>query len=144
MRTPCTSIKCIPQRVLCAPDSSKFFGTPCIVPKKIQGWTKAYSKDLFHSAISWVESWLVDEGYFSLNGYLQVSCRPSLTSETMSMFLIFTQGTHLNVKNRWVRSSLHNDFYATNNTIEWKKIYTCGWGWIRPIGLCHRKHLVFW
>ena len=35
------------------------------------------------------------------------SCGPSLTGKTMSVFLIFTQGTHRNVKNRWVRSSLH-------------------------------------
>ena len=24
------------------------------------------------------------------------------------------------------------------------RIYTRGWGWIRPLGLCHRRHLAFW
>ena len=34
------------------------------------------------------------------NNYHHGSCKPSLTGKTMSVFLIFTQGTHRNVKNR--------------------------------------------
>ena len=34
------------------------------------------------------------------NNYHHGSCEPSLTDKTMSVFLIFTQGTHRNVKNR--------------------------------------------
>ena len=34
------------------------------------------------------------------NNYHHGSCVPSLTGKTMSVFLIFTQGTHRNVKNR--------------------------------------------
>ena len=34
------------------------------------------------------------------NNYHKGSCDPSLTGKTMSVFLIFTQGTHQNVKNR--------------------------------------------
>ena len=34
------------------------------------------------------------------NNYHHVSCGPSLTGKMMSMFLIFTQGTHRNVDNR--------------------------------------------
>ena len=33
------------------------------------------------------------------NNYHQGRCGPSLTGKTMSVFLIFTQGTHQNVKN---------------------------------------------
>ena len=34
------------------------------------------------------------------NNYHHGSCGPSLTGKTMSVFLIFTQGMHQNVKNR--------------------------------------------
>ena len=34
------------------------------------------------------------------NNYHHGSCGPSLTGKTMSVFLIFTQGTYRNVKNR--------------------------------------------
>ena len=34
------------------------------------------------------------------NNYHHGSCGPSFTGKTMSVFLIFTQGTHRNVKNR--------------------------------------------
>ena len=37
------------------------------------------------------------------------SCGTSLTSKPSSVSLIFTQGTHRNVKNRWVKSSLKTD-----------------------------------
>ena len=46
-------------------------------------------------------------GEIQRNNYHHGSCGPSLTAETMSVFLIFKQGTHRNVKNRWVRSSLN-------------------------------------
>ena len=45
-------------------------------------------------------------GKIQRNNYHHWSCGPSLTGETMSVFLIFAQGTHRNVKNRRVRSSL--------------------------------------
>ena len=57
-------------------------------------------------------------GKIQRNNYHHESCGPSLTGKTMSVFLIFRQGTHRNVKNRSVRSSFHNDFYATNNTVD--------------------------
>ena len=52
------------------------------------------------------------------NDYHHGSCGHSLTGKTMSVFLIFSQETNRNVKNRWVRGSLHNDFYATNNAVD--------------------------
>ena len=39
-------------------------------------------------------------GKIQRNNYHHGSCEPTLTGETMSVFLIFTQGTHRNVKNR--------------------------------------------
>ena len=39
-------------------------------------------------------------GKIQRNNYRHGSFGPSLTSKTMSVFLIFTQGTHRNVKNR--------------------------------------------
>ena len=45
-------------------------------------------------------------GKIQSNNYHHGSCRPSLLGKTMSVFLIFMQATHWNVKNRWVRSSL--------------------------------------
>ena len=44
-------------------------------------------------------------GKIQRNNYHHGSCGTFLTSKTMSVFLIFTQGTHRNVKNRSVRSS---------------------------------------
>ena len=32
----------------------------------------------------------------------------------------------------------------TKHTLMEMKIYTRGWRWIRPIGLCHRGRLIFW
>ena len=53
-------------------------------------------------------------GKIQRNNYHHESCGgPSLTGKTMSVFLIFTQGTHRNVKNRWVRSSLKATFHLT-------------------------------
>ena len=45
-------------------------------------------------------------GKIQRNNYHHGSCGPSLTGKTMSVFFIFTQGKHRNVKNREVRSSL--------------------------------------
>ena len=39
-------------------------------------------------------------GKIQRNNYHHGSCGPSLTGKTMSMFLIFTQRTHRNAKNR--------------------------------------------
>ena len=39
-------------------------------------------------------------GKMQRNNYHHGSCSPSLRCKTMSVFLIFTQGTHRNVKNR--------------------------------------------
>ena len=39
-------------------------------------------------------------GKIQRNDYDHGSCGPSLTGKTSSVFLIFTQGTHRNVKNR--------------------------------------------
>ena len=45
-------------------------------------------------------------GKIERNNYHHGSCGTSLTSKTSSVSLIFTQGTHRNVKNRRVKSSL--------------------------------------
>ena len=50
-------------------------------------------------------------GKIQRNNYHHGSCGPSLTGKTMSVFLIFTQGTHRNVKNRRVRSSLYSTIF---------------------------------
>ena len=47
------------------------------------------------------------------NNYHHGSCGPSFTGKTMSVFLIFTQETHRNVKNRLVRSALKATFHLT-------------------------------
>ena len=39
-------------------------------------------------------------GKIQRNNYHHGSCGPSLTGKTMSMFLIFMQGTHRNIQNR--------------------------------------------
>ena len=39
-------------------------------------------------------------GKIQRNNYHHGSCRPSLTGKAMSLFFIFRQGTHRNVKNR--------------------------------------------
>ena len=39
-------------------------------------------------------------GKIQRNNFHHGSCGPSLTGKMMSVFLIFTQGTHRNVKNR--------------------------------------------
>ena len=55
-------------------------------------------KATFHSTISMRVQRAT--GKIQRNNYHHGSCGPSLTGRTMSVFLIFTQGTHRNVKNR--------------------------------------------
>ena len=43
----------------------------------------------------------------------------------MSVFLIFTQETHRNVKNRWVRSSLKSVIYTLNGYDQNKYVSGC-------------------
>ena len=52
-------------------------------------------------------------GKIQRNNYHHDSCEPFLTDKTSSVSLIFTQVTHRNVKNRWVRSSLKFSFVVT-------------------------------
>ena len=46
-------------------------------------------------------------GKIQRNNYRHRSCGPSLTGKTSSVSLIFTHGTHRDVKNRQVKSSLN-------------------------------------
>ena len=48
-------------------------------------------------------------GKIQRTNYRHGSCLPSLSGETMSVVLIFTQGTNRNVKNRRVRSGLNGE-----------------------------------
>ena len=51
------------------------------------------------------------------NNYHHRSCGPSLTGKTSSVSLIFTHGTHRNVKNSWVRSSLYSTTFSSFHRI---------------------------
>ena len=62
-------------------------------------------------------------GKIQRNNYHHRSCGSSLTGKTMSVFLIFTQGTHRNVKNRWVRSSLYECFIASIIFVLWHFVF---------------------
>ena len=77
--------------------------TRSIGMSKIVEWEVAL-KATFHLTISMRGQRAT--GKIRRNNYRHGSCGPPLTGKTMSVFLIFTQGTHRNVKNRWVRSSL--------------------------------------
>ena len=55
-------------------------------------------KATFHLTISVREKRAM--GKIQRNNYHHGSCRPSLTGKTSSVSLIFTHGTHRNVKNR--------------------------------------------
>ena len=50
-------------------------------------------------------------GKIQRNNYHHGSYGPSLTGKTMSVFLIFTQGTHWNVKNRGVKATSHSTIF---------------------------------
>ena len=52
-------------------------------------------------------------GKIQRNNYHHGSCGPSLTGKAMSVFLIFTQGKHQNVKNHRVRGSLNTEASLT-------------------------------
>ena len=65
---------------------------------------RRHLKANFHLTISMRGQRATDK--IQRNNYHHGSCVPSLTGKTLSVFLIFTQGTHRNVKNRWARSSL--------------------------------------
>ena len=66
-------------------------------------------------------------GKIQRNNYHHGSCGTSLTSETSSVSLIFTQGTHRNVKNRWVKSSLKAQFIRRVVAVP-NQIRTIQWG----------------
>ena len=51
------------------------------------------------------------------NNYHHRSCGPSLTGKTSSVSLTFTHGTHRNVKNSWVRSSLYSTTFSSFHRI---------------------------
>ena len=59
--------------------------------------TLSHLKATFHSTISMCGQRAT--GKIQRNNYHHVSCWASLTGKTMSVFLIFTQGTHRNVEN---------------------------------------------
>ena len=63
-------------------------------------------------------------GKIQRNNYHHGSRGPSLTGRTMSVFLIFTQGTHRNVKNSRVRSSLKSD--KRSNSIQVSELAQLG------------------
>ena len=50
------------------------------------------------------------------NTYHHGSCGPSLTGKTMSVFLIFTQGTHRNVKSlkKKLKLQVHGQFFTSD------------------------------
>ena len=58
----------------------------------------AFLKATFHLTISMRGQRAT--GKIQRNNYHHGNCGPSLTGKTMSVFVIFTQGTHRNVKNR--------------------------------------------
>ena len=62
-------------------------------------------------------------GKIQKSNYHHRSCGPSLTCKTSSVSLIFTHGTHRNVKNRWVRSRLKG-YFSLNDFYAWA---TCNW-----------------
>ena len=59
---------------------------------------QAFVKATFHLTISMRGQRAT--GKIQRNNYHHESCGASLTGKTMSVFLIFTQGTHRNLKNR--------------------------------------------
>ena len=67
---------------------------------------KSAFKATFHLTISMPGQHAA--GKIQKNNYHHGSCGPSLTGKTSSVSLIFTHGTHRNVKNRQVRSSLYS------------------------------------
>ena len=66
--------------------------------KSVQSALSDLLKATFHLTISMCGQRAT--GKIQRDNYHHGSCGPSLTGKTMSVFLIFTQGTHQNVKNR--------------------------------------------
>ena len=75
-----------------------------IIPRGKFRLVENSSQGTLHLTISM--RWHRATGKIQRNNYHHGSCGPSLRRKTMSVFLIFTQGTDRNVKNRRVRSSL--------------------------------------
>ena len=61
-------------------------------------WLTSSLKATFHVTISMRGQRA--RGKIQRNNYHHGSCVPSLTGKTMTVFLIFTQGTHRNLKKR--------------------------------------------
>ena len=68
----------------------------CTHPTHENRYVRTPLKATFHLTISMRGQRAT--GKIQRNSYHHGSCGPSLTSKTMSVFLIFTQGTHRNVK----------------------------------------------
>ena len=75
----------------------------CSVSRWYEYESRTILKATFHLTISMRGQRAT--GKIKRNNYHHGSCGLSLTDKTMSVFLIFTQGTHRNVKNRRVRSA---------------------------------------
>ena len=67
-------------------------------PAHTSNATLRYLKATFHLTISMCGERAT--GKIQRHNYHHGSCGASLTGKTMSVYLIFTQGTHRNVKNR--------------------------------------------
>ena len=97
--------------------STEFYIVPIQTPVPLRpsaGQNPDWSiKATFHLTISMRGQCAM--GKIQRNNYHHRTCGPSLTGKTMSVFLIFRQRTHRNVKSRSVRS---NNFYATKNTVD--------------------------
>ena len=71
-----------------------------------------FLKATFHMTISMRGQCATGE--IQRNSYHHGNCGPSLTGKTSSVSLMFTHGTHRNVKNRLVRSSLNPSISDAN------------------------------
>ena len=86
-----------------------------LVPNAVHCYTDVFLQGLkatFHFTISMRGQRAT--GKIQRNNYCHGSCGPSLTGKTWSVSLIFTHGTHRNVKNRQVKSSLKGYFSLTD------------------------------
>ena len=80
------------------PQSRSFVYLLPLLPESLMSERLCQLKATFHLTIS-VRGQRAT-GKIQRNNYHHGSCGSSLTGKTMSVFLIFTQGTHRNVKNR--------------------------------------------
>ena len=74
------------------------YGVYILFYYKRHSYLRLLPKATFHLTISMRAQRAT--GKIQRNNYHHWDCGPSLTSKTMSVFLIFTQGTHRNAKNR--------------------------------------------